>query len=64
MATVFIEKEDRTEEVEASTAKELCKRLGINIEEVLVVKDGVLVTEEDSIADAERVELRSVISGG
>lgn len=62
---VFVEKEARTEELDFSgTAKELCSKLAVNPESVLIVRDGNLITEEDAVDDAKRIELLSVISGG
>jgi sulfur carrier protein ThiS len=46
------------------SAKNLLKRLDINPEVVLIVKDGTLITESDPVDDAKRIELLSVISGG
>ncbi len=62
---VFIEKTGKTLNKEfTGTAKELLNDLEINLETVLVVRDGTLITEDDSVEGAEKVELLSVISGG
>ncbi len=64
MAKVFIERENRNINVKAGNVKELLKNLNISKEVVLVVKNGVLVTEEEDLSDNDKVELISVISGG
>lgn len=62
---VFVEKEGKTVEIEhTGTARELLERIDVNPETVLIVKDGQLITENDSVEDAGRIELLSVISGG
>ena len=62
---ILIEKEARIVELEHSgSAKALLERLGILPETVLIVRDGELVTEEDDLSAAKKVELLSVISGG
>lgn len=62
---IFIEKERKTLAVDhTGSAKSLLERIHVLPETVLIVKDGVLITEDDAVDDAERVELLSVISGG
>ena len=45
-------------------ARSLLEKVNVNPETVLVVKDGILITEDDSVDDANRIDLLSVISGG
>lgn len=42
----------------------LLKRLDINSESVLVIRNGTLVTHDSRLEDADLVEIRPVISGG
>jgi len=43
---------------------ELLYKLKINPETVIVTKNGTLVTEEDSLADSDDIEILQVVSGG
>ena len=62
---VFIEKEGETRTVSFDgTVKALLDMLGVPTETVLIVKDGQLITEDDSVEDKDKVDLLSVISGG
>lgn len=62
---IFIEKDNKVVKSECGgSAKELLEDIGVNPETVLIVKDGQLITEEDSVDGAEKIELLSVISGG
>ena len=64
MVNVFIERENKKVNVKASNVSELLKNLKISKEVVLVVKNGVLVTEDEDLNEKDKVELISVISGG
>jgi sulfur carrier protein ThiS len=44
--------------------KEALERLGYSTETYLVVKDGVLLNENEPLRDGDRVKLVPVISGG
>jgi sulfur carrier protein len=44
--------------------KDLLQELNLLPESVLVVRGDELVTEDDILRDADRVEIRPVISGG
>ncbi len=56
-----------TREVEVqgpTSVRALLRRLQINPETVLVIRDRDLLTREERLADADEVEIRPVISGG
>jgi sulfur carrier protein ThiS len=62
---VFVQKIGKTVEVEhAGSALSLLERLGINPEVVLIVRDGELITPDERVDGAARIELLSVVSGG
>lgn len=45
-------------------AIDLLKKLEIAQEEVLIIRNGKLVTEDEHVTDDDEIELLSVISGG
>lgn len=62
---IYLQKERKNIELEHNgTARTLLEKLGVNPEVVLIVKDGTLITEDEDISQAEKIELLSVISGG
>ncbi len=62
---VFVQKDAKTLEVDfRGTAQELLAKLSINPEFVIIVKDDVLITIDEDISDAKRIDLLSVVSGG
>lgn len=64
MLKIFIERENKTKQVEARNMKELLQKLNINPEEVLTIKNNELVTLDAKITNKDTVKLLSVISGG
>lgn len=62
---LFIEKDDEDKEISfEGTADELLKKLKINPETCIIVKNNEIITEEESINDYDEVKILSVISGG
>ena len=62
---VEVRNPSRTMELEGPMAvTALLARLSLNRESVLVIRDGTLVPGDAMLADSDRVEIRSVISGG
>ncbi|MFT4309543.1 MAG: MoaD/ThiS family protein [Candidatus Woesearchaeota archaeon] len=62
---VFIEKNNVTHNIIFSgTGKDLCRMLDINIETIIIVRNGYIVTEDYMLDDNDEVELLSVVSGG
>ena len=64
--TIYDEKEQSTEKISFSKNKviELLQELGINPETVLVIREGEVITEEETLNNNDKIELLSVISGG
>ena len=46
------------------TAENLIRRLGFSPEEVVVVRNGEVITEDDEIYDGDHIEIIPVASGG
>ncbi len=46
------------------TVEELLEELKINPEEVLVVKNGEIVTSDEELFDEDNIQILSVVSGG
>lgn len=61
---VFIERENKTENIKANTVKEVLNKLKINPETVLTVVNNELVTDDRKLSEKDEVKLLSVISGG
>lgn len=55
----------RIEEIEAvATVEALLRRLNLNRESVLVIRNGTIVPGDEPLEATDEVEIRPVISGG
>jgi len=61
---VFIEKESRSIKMKAKDIDEIIKRLGINREEVMIVRNNELTPRNERLKDTDEIKFLSVISGG
>jgi len=62
---VFIEKTgERKELLFNGKGVDLCEKLNINIETIIIVRNGSIITEDILLEDSDNVDLLSVISGG
>ena len=62
---ITIERPKKTVTMEyEGAAIDLLKKLEIPSEEVLIIRNGELVTEDEQLKDDDTIELLSVISGG
>lgn len=65
MVTIFIERTGKKATLLfEGKVKELLTKLQYNPETVFVTKENELLCEEDCIKNTDRIEIRSVISGG
>ena len=64
MVKVFIEKENKKLNAEAKDIEELMKKLNINKEEVIVVRNNQLAPRNEKLNDSDEVKFLSGISGG
>ena len=61
---VFIERINKHTIIKAQTIQEIMKKLEINPQTVIIVKNNELITEDEPIKDNDKVKFLSVISGG
>jgi len=62
---IFVERKNENLAFEFSgTVKALLSKIGVNPEEVLVVRGGELITLDDAVSNDDELRLLSVISGG
>ena len=61
---VFIERENKTINLEASNAKDVLNKLNINPETVLLARNNELILLETKLNNNDELKLLSVISGG
>ncbi len=65
MVRVRLRNPDREVELTGGRrVREVLSELGFNPDSVLVIRDRDLLTHEDRVTDDDRIEIRSVISGG
>lgn len=63
---LFIEKENRTDTINflGNSVHDLLKKIKVNPETVIVVRQAEVLTEKEILSDKDKIELLSVISGG
>ncbi|MBN1385899.1 MoaD/ThiS family protein [Candidatus Woesearchaeota archaeon] len=61
---VYIEKDDKELSMKATDAGRLLKKLGINPETALIIKNNELVTADEKLKETDEIKIISVISGG
>lgn len=62
---LFIEKQKKNMMIKFSgTGSELLKKLKINPQDILLIKNDVLISEDDKIKDSDEIKILSVVSGG
>ena len=62
---VYVERSDEHKTLRFSgTAQELLGRLEINPQTVLVLKNDVLITEDETLTDSDEIKIITVVSGG
>lgn len=62
---VFIERTGKNQKLKFSgTAGELLKKLNVNAEEVIVVRNDGIITLDVELSDKDKIRILSVISGG
>ncbi|USN45901.1 MAG: MoaD/ThiS family protein [Candidatus Woesearchaeota archaeon] len=62
---VFIERSHTTMNLEfEGSVRELAEKIGVNIVEVLSVKNGEIVPEDEPVNNNDKISFLSVVSGG
>ncbi|MBW2983007.1 MoaD/ThiS family protein [Candidatus Woesearchaeota archaeon] len=61
---VYVERVKEWRESDASSVKALLDEVGVDVESVLVVRNGSLVAGDASLQPEDEVRVLSVISGG
>ncbi len=61
---VYVDKKDIKEIMDIKDIKDIVKRLNINLEEFIIVRNGELINEDAKLKDKDRIKFLSVISGG
>ncbi len=64
MVKVFIEKENKTVNLEAENANEVLTKLNINPETVLLARNNELILLDTKLNFNDELKLLSIISGG
>ncbi len=62
--TAIDEKNNIKKELNISSIKEAANKLDINLEEVIIIKNNELVTEDSKLKNNDELKFLSVISGG
>nr|MBA4405047.1 molybdopterin synthase sulfur carrier subunit [Nanoarchaeum sp.] len=61
---VYIDKFKESKIVDCESIKEIIKKLNLNLEEFIIVKNGELITENTKLKDKDEIKFLSVMSGG
>ena len=62
---IFIERTKEEHSIDFSgDASDLLKQLGLTAQEVLIIRNGTLVTEDEILEPEDTIRLLSVVSGG
>ena len=64
MVKVFIERENKKVNTKAKDIDEIIKKLNINKEEVIIVKNNELTPRNEKLKNTDEIKFLSVISGG
>lgn len=61
---VFMEKTDKTINIEAGTVKDLLTKLKLNSTTVIVTRNNEIILESEKLNNDDKIKILSVISGG
>jgi len=60
----FVDRTGKSGKIEAKTILELAKKLDLNLEEYIIVKNDSLTVETSKLEDGDKIKFLSVVSGG
>lgn len=64
---IYFEKENKTKKIVLKTPitlKELLKKLDVNLDSVILVKNDEICLEDEILTNKDKIKLLSVVSGG
>ncbi len=64
---IYFEKENKTKKIVLKTPitlKELLKKLNVNLDSVILVKNDEICLEDEIVTNKDKIKLLSVVSGG
>ena len=64
---IYFEKENKTKKIVLKTSitlKELLKKLDVNLDSVILVKNDEICLEDEIVTNKDKIKLLSVVSGG
>jgi len=62
---IFIEKTGKETKIKfEGRANALLKKLKINPEEVIIARNGEIISDEDTVCEHDEIKILSVVSGG
>ncbi len=65
MVKIYLERENKTKEIEfEGKLKKLLKKLKIKREEVIIIRNNKVITDNTKIKQEDKLEFLSVLSGG
>ncbi len=62
--TVYLERSKETKEIEIKEFNDIFRKLNLNSEAMLVLKDNQLITEKAKLKENDKIKIMPVISGG
>ncbi len=60
----YIERDDKTVEVQGKTVKDVLEKLKINPVTVIVTRNSEMITEDAELKKSDSIRILSVVSGG
>lgn len=62
--TAYLERTKETKEIEIKDFNDIFKKLNLNPEAMLVLRDNQLITDKTNLKDKDKIRIMPVISGG